>query len=386
MASPIMENGGFVPAFNLNMNVIHGLNAGPSIYQSLPRSPMSPVLSPMGHQVLSPVGQQFSAWPAGPSFGQMQQGHIIEEGPIQWDNGAMMVPVYQEPTQVLVPIYQEPAPKFLNRAPTLKHRSPSPPKERAAAPPSPRERAAPAPEVEERVVVKIIEVEKLVQVPVEKIVIKEVVKEVPVDREKVVIKEVYMEREPQVITKEVIRQVPVEVIKEVPVMVEKVVYRDRPERAEPPPPPPRPADPPPPREAAPPPPPRSVGAVVPLAVALPDVDLLHLVAHAHGPLAVVSEEPPVRELLLADLPVLVLVHLDHGAVKVLLAEAGVDEHRPEPGELSLADNAVGVFVDEVKGHLNSFQVLYADLRVQHFSDAREYLVLAFLFYLIGRAC
>ena len=79
MASPT-ENGGYLPSYQLNMN---GLNLNgahpvhghmPSIYHSLPRSPLSPGLNGVNQQ------QSFSAWPVGSSFGPMHHGPIIEEG------------------------------------------------------------------------------------------------------------------------------------------------------------------------------------------------------------------------------------------------------------------------------------------------------------------
>lgn len=72
MASPIMEHGGYLPQYNLNLNGIHQVPGMPSIYQSLPRSPLSPVLSP--------VSQQLQGWPVGASFGHIPGGSIVEEG------------------------------------------------------------------------------------------------------------------------------------------------------------------------------------------------------------------------------------------------------------------------------------------------------------------
>ena len=84
---------------------------------------------------------------------------------------------------------------------------------------------------------KIVEVEKRVEVPVEKIVEKEVIKEVPVEVEKIVEKRVEVPVE-KIVEKEVIKEVPVEVEKivekivEVPVekIVEKIVEVEKPPR------------------------------------------------------------------------------------------------------------------------------------------------------------
>ena len=83
----------------------------------------------------------------------------------------------------------------------------------------------PPPPVVEKIVEKMVEVEKRVEVPVEKIVEKEVIKEVPV--EKIVEKRVEVPVE-KIVEKEVIKEVPVEKIveKRVEVPVEKIVEKE----------------------------------------------------------------------------------------------------------------------------------------------------------------
>lgn len=69
----------------------------------------------------------------------------------------------------------------------------------------------------EKVVEKVIEKEVIREVPVEKIIEKEIIKEVPVEKIVEVIKEVPIEikGETQIVTKEIIKEVPVEKIVEV---------------------------------------------------------------------------------------------------------------------------------------------------------------------------
>ena len=83
----------------------------------------------------------------------------------------------------------------------------------------------PPPTVVEKIVEKMVEVEKRVEVPVEKIAEKEVIKEVPV--EKIVEKRVEVPVE-KIVEKEVIKEVPVEKIveKRVEVPVEKIVEKE----------------------------------------------------------------------------------------------------------------------------------------------------------------